>query len=61
MNQYRLVVAVVSETFEEYSAAQEGDLQCLDVYIDAVFVPCPRTNSVGNKGCKDSVEVEKKE
>ena len=57
MNQYRLVIAVVSKAFKEYSAAQKGYLQGLDVYVDAVFVPRPRANSVGYEGCKNAVEV----
>lgn len=52
---------MVAETLEKNSTAQKGDLQRLDVYIDAVFVPCPCSQTVRDDGCEYTVEVKKEE
>jgi hypothetical protein len=56
-----LIIPMISKTFEEDSASQERYLQGLDIYVHTVFVPSPKSNSIGDESRKDSVEIEQKE
>ena len=53
-----LIIPMISKTFEEDSASQERYLQGLDIYVHTVFVPRPKSNSIGDESRKDSVEIE---
>lgn len=56
-----LVVSMVSDSLEKDSASEQRDLQSLDVDVHAVLVPGPCSNSVGNQGGEEAIEVEEEE
>jgi hypothetical protein len=49
---------MVSKPREEDAAGEQGYLEGLDVDVDAILVPCVRSDSPGNDGREYSVEVE---
>lgn len=56
-----LVVAMVSQTSEEYATRKQGDLDGLDVDVDAVLVPRPCSQCPRHDRRKDPIEVEEGE
>lgn len=60
MNQYRLVMGVIPDVFEEQATAEERDLQCLDVDVGVEGVPGVCSDAVGDKRRKQSIKVKKK-
>jgi hypothetical protein len=52
---------MISQSSEKHSAAQQGNLKSTDIDIDAMSVPGPRTDSVGNNGGEGAVEVKEEE
>lgn len=58
VNVDRLVLAMVSDTFEENAPTQEANLKRLDIDIDAKFVPGIGSDEVGYNRCKQTVHVE---
>jgi hypothetical protein len=61
VDQNSLIVAIISEASEEYSSAQKGDLEGFDVDVHAVSMPRPSSQTVGNEGRKNSIEIEEEE
>lgn len=61
MDKNGFVHTMVPDAFEEDPPTQQGDLKSLDVDIRTVVVPRVRSNTVGNKGREEAVEVEKEE
>jgi hypothetical protein len=61
MDQNGLIVAVISEALEEDSPTQERYLECLDIDVQSVFMPCPSSQTVGYESCKESIEIEEEE
>ena len=58
MDQDCLIVSIISEAREEDSPSQERDLKGLDIDVYAVSVPGPSSQTVGDEGRKDSIEIE---
>lgn len=58
MYKYGLVVTVVTDVFEENAAAEERDLQGLNVDIGTVCTPCVGSDGIGHEGGKQAIEVE---
>jgi len=58
---YTLVAGLVTEVFEEDSACEDGELDCFDVDVGFVSVPCVCADDVGDDKAEDSVEEEEEE
>jgi hypothetical protein len=52
---------MISQSSEKHSAAQQGNLKSTDIDVDAMSVPGPRTDSVGNNGGEGAVDVKEEE
>ena len=61
MNKQRLIVAVVSYSFEEDSSTEKGYLEGLYVDVNAVFMPGPCSKTERYNSRKESIEVEQEE
>lgn len=57
MDEDRLVHAMVSNSLEKYSSSQQRYLERIDINVDAVVVPGVGSNSVGEEGCEEPIEV----
>ena len=58
---YALVAGLVAEVFEENTACEERELNCLNVDIGLVPVPCVGPYEVGDAEAKDTIEEEEEE
>lgn len=61
MDKDGLVISMIADTLEEYSASQQGNLQCLDIEVDVEFVPCVESDGVGEDRRKQPIKVEEEE
>jgi hypothetical protein len=57
LDQYRLVVTVVSESSKEDAAGKQGYLQGLDIYPNLMPMPSIKSDEVRNRRREQSVEV----
>lgn len=55
------VVAVVPDVLKEDAAAEQGDLESLDVDVGAIGAPCVGSDGVGDQRRKESIKVEEEE
>lgn len=61
MDQYGLVMTMISYVLEKNATSEGRDLQGLDVDVGAVYAPGVCANAVGNESRKETVEVEEEE
>jgi len=58
---HALVAGLVAKVFEENAASEERELDCLNVDVGLVPVPCVRPYQVGDAEAKDTIEEEEEE
>ena len=61
MDQHRLVLTMVVQSFKEQTTRQQGELKGLEINADPVAMPGERSDSVRDKASEEAIEIEQEQ